>query len=162
MKTVSYFYKSPVGAIEIIYDDNVIYSLNFKEGLETEITDNMILRQCKIQLDEYFEGKRQRFDLPLSITGTDFQEKVWNALLDIPYATTITYKELALRLGDVKAIRAVAHTNGLNKFMIILPCHRVIGTDGKLVGYAGGLKRKKWLLEHENKFLPSGQTKLEF
>lgn len=102
------------------------------------------------QLDEYFNRKRTVFDLPLDLQGTEFQLRVWNELLKIPFDRTITYKELALKLGNLKAIRAVGTANGANPVSIIVPCHRVIGSDGSLTGYAGGLWRKKWLLEFES------------
>lgn len=103
------------------------------------------------QLDEYFNGGRQNFDLPLLMTGTDFQKKVWEALGTIPYGSTRSYMQQTKVLGDEKAIRAVARANGENCLAIIVPCHRVVGSDGSLTGYAGGLKAKKWLLEHEAK-----------
>ncbi|MCB0699697.1 MAG: methylated-DNA--[protein]-cysteine S-methyltransferase [Chitinophagaceae bacterium] len=103
------------------------------------------------QLNEYFSGERKVFDLPLCYTGTDFQAKVWNELLSIPYGSTKTYMDLTKKLGDVNAIRAVARANGENCLAIIVPCHRVIGSNGDLTGYAGGLRNKKWLLEHEAK-----------
>ncbi|SEL74365.1 methylated-DNA-[protein]-cysteine S-methyltransferase [Parapedobacter koreensis] len=110
------------------------------------------LRPAVEQLREYFAGKRSAFDLPLDFKGTDFQRRVWLALLDIPFGKTCSYLELAKKLGDVKAIRAVAAANGQNPFWIVVPCHRVIGSDGSLIGYAGGLWRKKWLLEHESPY----------
>lgn len=103
------------------------------------------------QLDEYFTGERQAFDLPLVFTGTDFQNRVWQALTQIPFGSTRTYMQQAQVLGDEKAIRAVARANGENCLAIIIPCHRVVGSDGSLTGYAGGLRNKKWLLEHEAK-----------
>jgi methylated-DNA-[protein]-cysteine S-methyltransferase len=102
------------------------------------------------QLDEYFSGNRKIFDLPLDLHGTEFQKKVWSELLKIPFGHKISYKELTLKIGDIKAIRAVAAANGANPVSIIVPCHRVIGSDGSLTGYAGGLWRKQWLLEHES------------
>ncbi|WP_297333297.1 methylated-DNA--[protein]-cysteine S-methyltransferase [Flavobacterium sp.] len=101
------------------------------------------------QLIEYFNGNRTAFTFKLNPLGTDFQKKVWQALLEIPFGKTTSYQELAVKLGDVKAIRAVAAANGKNPLWIVVPCHRVIGSDGSLTGYAGGLWRKKWLLEHE-------------
>ena len=108
------------------------------------------LEDAVIQLKEYFEGARQQFDLKLNPHGIDFQKSVWSLIEQIPYGKTISYLELSKQLGDVKAIRAVANANGKNPLWIIVPCHRVIGSDGSLTGYAGGLQRKKWLLEHEN------------
>lgn len=111
-----------------------------------------LLEKTMQQLDAYFEGKLQQFDLPLHPAGTAFQQTVWNQLTQIPFAETITYLHMAKRLGNVKAIRAAASANGKNPLAIIIPCHRVVGADGKLTGYAGGLHRKQWLLEHEAKF----------
>ncbi|SFB78113.1 methylated-DNA-[protein]-cysteine S-methyltransferase [Parapedobacter composti] len=104
------------------------------------------------QLQEYFAGERTTFQLRLDFRGTAFQQRVWQALLDIPFGKTCSYLELARKLGDVKAIRAVAAANGQNPFWIVVPCHRIVGSDGSLTGYAGGLWRKKWLLEHENPY----------
>ncbi len=101
------------------------------------------------QLDAYFAGELEAFDLPLALHGTPFQQRVWAELARIPFAATISYKELALRLGDLKLIRAVGTANGRNPISIVIPCHRVIGADGTLVGYGGGLERKRWLLDHE-------------
>ena len=109
-----------------------------------------ILEEAVYQFNEYFEGTRKTFDLILNPQGTDFQKKVWDALLKIPYGKTVSYLELSKTLGDVKAIRAVAAANGKNPLWIIVPCHRVIGSNGDLTGYAGGLHRKKWLIEHES------------
>ena len=110
------------------------------------------LQDCATQLEEYFYGELEQFSLKLNPEGTDFQKNVWNELLKIPYGKTTSYLELAKKLGDVKAIRAVANANGKNPIWIIIPCHRVIGTDGSLTGYAGGLHRKKWLIEHESPY----------
>jgi methylated-DNA-[protein]-cysteine S-methyltransferase len=101
------------------------------------------------QLDAYFAGELEEFDLPLALHGTEFQLRVWDELARIPFAETISYKELALRLGDLKLVRAVGLANGRNPISIVIPCHRVIGADGTLVGYGGGLDRKRWLLDHE-------------
>ena len=108
-----------------------------------------MLERAAIQLDEYFAGKRQTFDLPLSFAGTDFQKKVWNALLTIPYGKTISYGEMACMIGMPKAIRAVANANGANAISIFAPCHRVIGSDRSLTGYGGGLDVKEYLLKLE-------------
>ena len=108
------------------------------------------LQDCVTQLDQYFKGKRNDFDLKLNPQGTIFQKRVWEELLNIPFNKTRTYLEQSKALGDVKAIRAVASANGKNPIWIIIPCHRVIGSDGSLTGYAGGIWRKKWLLAHEN------------
>lgn len=116
-----------------------------------------VLEDAVYQFKEYFEGKREEFDLKLNPHGTDFQKKVWTALREIPYGKTISYLELSKQLGDPKVIRAAASANGKNPIWIAIPCHRVIGSNGDLVGYAGGLHRKKWLINHES---PSPQQSL--
>ncbi|MCK9400433.1 MAG: methylated-DNA--[protein]-cysteine S-methyltransferase [Bacteroidales bacterium] len=148
------YYKSPIGWVRIISNENRITSLVFVDNIEDEEDGRgEMASQCFIQLDEYFNYKREIFDLELDLKGTGFQKKVWEELLKIPFGKTITYKELALKLGNLKAIRAVAAANGANPVSVIVPCHRVIGSDGSLTGYAGGLWRKRWLLEHESKEL---------
>lgn len=121
---------------------------------EEKITENIPieLKDCVLQLKEYFAGNRQQFNLKLNAKGTDFQQRVWKQLAQISYGKTTSYLELSKQLGDVKAIRAVANANGKNPLWIITPCHRVIGSDGSLTGYAGGLHRKQWLLEHESPY----------
>ncbi|MEM5563464.1 methylated-DNA--[protein]-cysteine S-methyltransferase [Psychroserpens sp. AS72] len=145
--------KSPLGYTKIIGDDDGISQVTIlnSEEKETDIIPTA-LEDCVIQLREYFEGTRTTFDLKLNAQGTDFQNVIWELLQEIPYGKTISYLQLSKRLGDVKAIRAVANANGKNPLWIIVPCHRVIGSDGKLTGYAGGLHRKKWLIEHENPY----------
>mgnify|MGYP000026156313 FL=1 len=149
---------SPLGFTKIVGDDDGIVSITVLNS-EEKITDiiPVELEDCVFQLQEYFDGKRKDFDIKLNPEGTDFQKKVWNQLLEIPYGKTLSYLELSKQLGDVKAIRAVANANGKNPIWIIIPCHRVIGSDGSLTGYAGGLNRKQWLLEHES---PYKQTSL--
>jgi methylated-DNA-[protein]-cysteine S-methyltransferase len=148
METV--WIKTPLGFSEIVGDENGIISIEVYDEGEVSQSVPAILQEAVAQLNEYFEGKRNHFDLKLNPKGTEFQQKVWNALLEIPYGRTRTYLEQSKILGDVKAIRAVASANGKNPLWIVVPCHRVIGSDGSLTGYAGGLWRKKWLLEHEN------------
>ncbi len=142
--------KTPLGIATVHGDEEGIAVISIADDgvVSEEIPD--ILKVAVSQLQEYFEGKRTYFDFRMNPKGTEFQQKVWNTLLQIPYGTTITYMEQAKLLGDVKAIRAVASANGKNPLWIVVPCHRVIGTDGSLTGYAGGLWRKKWLLELEN------------
>ncbi|MBP2283553.1 methylated-DNA-[protein]-cysteine S-methyltransferase [Flavobacterium sp. CG_23.5] len=144
------YIKTPLGIATIIGDENGISVISVSDEGEISSTIPTILKDVVSQLNEYFEGKRNDFDFKLNPKGTDFQQKVWKALLEIPYGKTRTYLEQSKILGDVKAIRAVASANGKNPLWIVVPCHRVIGTDGSLTGYAGGLWRKKWLLEHEN------------
>lgn len=153
-------YRSPIGPILIKISDDHICELTYIDGDASAGFENSTMamksknvwQQCTTQLDEFFSGSRKKFDLPLQQEGTNFQQRVWNELLDIPYGSTINYRQLAQRLGDVKSIRAAASANGRNKLNIVIPCHRVIGSDGSLTGYSGGLSRKKWLLDHENKF----------
>ncbi len=148
MKTA--FINSPLGITKIEGDKNGIAVISvLSEGvISTEIP--LELQEAVAQLQDYFDGKRTDFNFKLNPKGTDFQQKVWQGLLQIPFGKTMSYMDLSKKLGDVKAIRAVASANGKNPLWIVVPCHRVIGTDGSLTGYAGGLWRKKWLLEHEN------------
>lgn len=144
------YIKTPLGIARIDGDENGVSAISVLDEGAISISIPEILQNAVNQLNEYFEGKRLNFDLKLNPKGTDFQKKVWKGLLQIPYGKTRTYLEQSKVLGDVKAIRAVASANGKNPLWIVVPCHRVIGSDGSLTGYAGGLWRKKWLLEHEN------------
>lgn len=148
METV--FIQTPLGIAKIEGNENGISVVSVtQEGeLSSKIPKN--LKQAVTQLNEYFEGKRKEFTFLINPQGTEFQQKVWQELLHIPFGKTMSYLDLSKKIGDVKAIRAVASANGKNPLWIVVPCHRIIGTDGSLTGYAGGLWRKKWLLEHEN------------
>ena len=139
-----------MGIATSIGDENGVWEISVSQEGEVSIIIPAVLQEAVLQLQDYFEKKRTSFDFKINPKGTDFQIKVWNALLEIPYGKTRTYLEQSKFLGDIKAIRAVASANGKNPLWIVIPCHRVIGTDGSLTGYAGGLWRKKWLLEHEN------------
>jgi len=144
------YIKTPLGIAKIVGDEYGISVISVSdEGTVSNIIP-AILEESILQLNDYFEGKRTDFTFKLNPSGTEFQQKVWKGLLEIPFGKTMSYLELSKKLGDVKAIRAVASANGKNPLWIVVPCHRVIGTDGSLTGYAGGLWRKKWLLEHEN------------
>ena len=151
MKLETAYYKSPIGILEIKGDDEGVQSVLFvNEEVVTNVeVSSSVIKKCILQLEEYFSGKRTEFELHLNIKATKFQEKVWRELLLIPFGKTRNYMQQAKALGDIKAIRAVASANGKNPIAIIIPCHRIIGSDGSLTGYAGGLHRKKWLLEHE-------------
>jgi methylated-DNA-[protein]-cysteine S-methyltransferase len=131
--------------------DEYLCALVFKETEEAS-QEHPLLVQCREQLDEYFSGSREMFNLPMAQTGTAFQQKVWTLLHTIPFGKTLSYQTLSKQYGDLKAIRAIAAANGRNNLAILVPCHRVIGSNRSLTGYAGGLWRKKWLLEHEAKF----------
>jgi methylated-DNA-[protein]-cysteine S-methyltransferase len=145
--------KSPLGFTKIVGDIDGICNITILNS-EERITDviPIELEDCVIQLNEYFEGSRKQFDLKFNAEGTPFQKKVWKHIEQIPYGKTISYLDLSKQLGDIKAIRAVANANSKNPLWIVVPCHRVIGSDGSLTGYAGGLHRKKWLLNHENPY----------
>jgi methylated-DNA-[protein]-cysteine S-methyltransferase len=152
------YYKTPIGTAKIIGDENGITSVSvIDEEIETSKKIPTCLKDCVQQLEEYFKGERTNFTVKLNPQGTEFQQKVWVELLNVPYGKTRTYLEQSKQLGDVKAIRAVASANGKNPIWILIPCHRIIGSNGSLTGYAGGIWRKKWLLKHEN---PSTQQSL--
>ena len=143
------YYSSPLGLMEIQATALGLRSANFaNEKILTEV-ENMYNQLAVKQLDAYFNGEIKDFDLPLDLEGTDFQKRVWNELLKISFGKTKSYMDIARAIGDPKTIRAVGMANGSNKIAIIVPCHRVIGSDGSLTGYAAGLARKKWLLEFE-------------
>jgi methylated-DNA-[protein]-cysteine S-methyltransferase len=144
------YLQTPIGYAEFKGDENGLASITVFDGEKPEDLIPEVLEDAVYQFSEYLEGKRKTFDLKLNPEGTDFQKRVWDALLTIPYGKTVSYLELSKTLGDVKAIRAVAAANGKNPLWIVVPCHRVIGSNGDLTGYAGGLHRKKWLLEHES------------
>lgn len=147
-----YFYETPVGKLCIGAEDGCITHVAWEKiPREYILEETELILQCKMQLDEYFSGERTAFDLPLAPKGTDFQKKVWNALREIPYGETRTYGEIAAAIGNPKAARAVGMANNRNPIGIIIPCHRVVGVNGKLVGYAGGVEKKEWLLTLEQK-----------
>lgn len=156
------YYQSPVGLLKIGGTDHYISELTFVDNKD-QVTHgepgiSEVMHQCTEELIEFFNGKRKTFDIPVCQSGTAFQQRVWNELVNIPFGKTISYLELARMLGDEKVIRAAAQTNGKNKIAIIVPCHRVIGSDKSLIGYAGGLWRKKWLLQHEFRIIHGIQT----
>jgi len=156
MITIKMIYKAclhtPLGEAVVTADEDGITSISVMEESEVTATKNPPehVKKAILQLTEYFEGTRSVFDLVLKPAGTDFQKKVWDELQNIPFGKTASYLDMAKRLGDPKCIRAAATANGKNPMWIVIPCHRVIGSDGSLTGYAGGLWRKKWLLDHEN------------
>jgi methylated-DNA-[protein]-cysteine S-methyltransferase len=151
LKLETTYYKTPIGTAKIVGDKNGIQSVSvLDDDIETSKDTPYCLQDCVAQLEEYFNGKRASFNLTVNPKGTAFQIKVWKSLLKINYGKTKSYAAQSKALGDLKAIRAVAAANGKNPIWIIIPCHRVIGSDGSLTGYAGGIWRKKWLLAHEN------------
>ncbi len=151
MNVYTAYNPSPLGNLKIQCTANELTSVVFTDDNAGPGDEQHILTQTITQLSEFFAGNRQIFDLPMKQSGTAFQIKVWDLLYDIPFGKTISYTQLSKQYGDVKAIRAVAAANGKNNIAIIVPCHRVIGSNRTLTGYAGGLWRKKWLLEHEAK-----------
>lgn len=157
------YYKSTIGTVKIMADEQFITELIFIEDDTTVLnTDDAAssspLQLCLQQLDEFFKGKRKHFSIPVKQAGTAFQQKVWNELTAIPFGKTVSYLQLSKQLGNAKAIRAVAASNGKNKVSIIVPCHRVVGSNQSLVGYAWGNWRKQWLLQHEAKWANGVQT----
>ena len=162
MQLVYMYMDSPVGALKLDAHDQALVAVMWdnedykRVRLAKPLEDNQhpMLQRVKNQLEEYFVGRRQQFDLPLDFQGTDFQQQVWKALLTIPYGETRSYKEIALQIGNEKAVRAVGAANGKNPISIIAPCHRVIGSGGALVGFAGGLDKKQILLSLEQSQIP--------
>jgi methylated-DNA-[protein]-cysteine S-methyltransferase len=146
------YYKSPAGDLMVTSHDDQITGVAFHNGERSETRLTPQIEQCINELDEYFYRGRKFFDVDIQLSGTAFQKKVWNELLLIPYGRTISYMELAIRVGDINTVRAVGLANGQNPIAIIVPCHRVIGKNGDLVGYGGGMDRKIWLLQHEGAF----------
>lgn len=149
-----WYYDFPIGTLAIAEDDVGITNVFFKGvAVPKDFTEKEtpLLQKAAEQLREYFEGRRNAFDLPLSLCGTKFQQADWQALQTIPYGETRSYKQIAEQIGNPKACRAVGMANNRNPVMIIVPCHRVVGHDGKMVGYAGGLDTKKYLLELEQR-----------
>ena len=153
--------KSPIGQIIIKANEQEVYSINFGDQFSEE-NPNKISELAKAQLIDYFDGNITNFDFPMLQSGTDFQRKVWIELQKIDAGKPITYAVLAKRMKNPLAIRAIASANGKNNLMIAIPCHRVIGSKGELVGFSGGLWRKKWLLEHEARMTRSGQSTLMY
>jgi len=146
------YYRSPIGLIEILGTEQGLTALNFVRRRRREAgRPEPALRSAVAQIDEYFRGKRKEFSLTLRLEGTDFQKEAWQQLIRIPYGKTATYAEVAAAIGRPEAARAVGQANHRNPVSIIVPCHRVIGSGGRLVGYGGGLWRKEWLLAHERR-----------
>lgn len=142
-------FDSPLGNIKITSANSSVTAIEFTTDQETTEIPNPILALAKKELQEYFAHEREQFTFPVQMEGTEFQQKVWSELQKIPFGRTLSYLQMAVNLGDVKNIRAAASANGKNPIAIVVPCHRVIGSNGDLVGYAGGLDKKKWLLQHE-------------
>jgi methylated-DNA-[protein]-cysteine S-methyltransferase len=147
------YYTSPVGELVIQSNDDKITVVGFLRDTKREVTITPVIAQCIQELDEYFNNERKFFTVDLNLIGSDFQRSVWTALMEIPYGKTVSYEDIAIHVGDIKSIRAVGLANGQNPIAVIIPCHRVIGKNGELVGYGGGLEKKEWLLQHEGAIL---------
>ncbi|CEP88372.1 methylated-DNA-protein-cystein methyltransferase [[Clostridium] sordellii] len=147
-----YYYDSPIGILEIGTTEDELISILYVDEKRENTEQPKILKETIKQIQEYFNGTRKEFDIKFKLKGTEFQEKVWNALTDIPYGDTVSYKYIATKIGNEKAVRAVGNTNGRNIINIVVPCHRVIGANKSLTGYGGGLDKKSWLLKHEENF----------
>lgn len=160
----SHIYQSPIGSIKISAEENFITEIIFIEPTnhlnvsQDNLSSTALIHQCIDELIEYFNGTRKQFTVPIHQNGTNFQQKVWKELYELPYGKTMSYAELAKKLGDPNCIRAAAAANGKNKIAILVPCHRIIGTDQSLVGYAWGKARKKWLLQQEFRHALGVQT----
>jgi methylated-DNA-[protein]-cysteine S-methyltransferase len=144
-------FKSEIGEVEITATNKGITGIFFVDSAKAKANPNQHTQKCKEQLIEYFEKDRQEFDLECDPEGTEFQQQVWQALLTIPFGQVASYADIARKINNPKAVRAVGAANGKNPLTIIVPCHRVIGANGTLTGYASGLERKQWLLQHESK-----------
>jgi len=154
-------YRTPLGIARITEEDGFITEVHvLNEEVPMEAPETPLLKTAVQQLDEYFEGKRLVFDFSIKQHGSEFQQKVWDCLLQIDYGKTISYAQQSKMMKDPLAIRAIASANGKNNLWVVVPCHRVIGSDGSLTGYGSGIWRKRWLLEHEADVIGVGQTKL--
>jgi methylated-DNA-[protein]-cysteine S-methyltransferase len=145
-------FRSPVGKLRLVADGKGLTRVDFGDHMAPSAgicIETKILQQAKRELREYFAGEREEFEVPLNPEGTKFQYQVWNELMKIPYGATMTYGEIARNMGNPDAMRAVGAANGRNPIAIIIPCHRVIGNNGNMIGYGGGIDRKLWLLKHE-------------
>ncbi|MBC6003428.1 methylated-DNA--[protein]-cysteine S-methyltransferase [Paeniclostridium sp. NSJ-45] len=152
-----YYCDSPIGILEISTTEEELISILYVDEKRENTEQPKILKEVIKQIQEYFNGERKEFNIKIKLKGTEFQEKVWNALTHIPYGETVSYKYIATKIGNEKAVRAVGNTNGRNVINIVVPCHRVIGANKSLTGYGGGLDRKLWLLQHEEKFSKTKQ-----
>ncbi|RZK49340.1 MAG: methylated-DNA--[protein]-cysteine S-methyltransferase [Pedobacter sp.] len=159
MELFSASLNSPLGPIVLKATQTDLVELNFEAINPRGLHSNSLLEEATAQLQAYFAGKLQSFSIPIKPEGTPFERDIWKRLQEIPFATTLSYTDFSIH--HPKAIRAIASANGKNKIPILIPCHRVIGKNGNLVGYSGGIWRKKWLLDHENEIAPKGQTRLK-
>ena len=145
-----YSYETKLGSVTFVEEDGALLAITTHRSFEGIIQETELIKEAYRQFSEYLEGKRKVFDLPYKMQGTEFQKRVWKALCDIPHGETRSYKQIAQAIGNPKAVRAVGMANNKNPLLVIVPCHRVIGTNGQLVGYASGLEKKRLLLQLEN------------
>jgi methylated-DNA-[protein]-cysteine S-methyltransferase len=143
------YYDSPIGLIEIAGTSTAVIALNFVEERCREVASHSLVAEAVRQIDEYFDGKRREFEIEIALEGTDFQQQVWRQLVTVPFGCVASYQDIAKGVGRPTAVRAVGAANGRNPIAIMVPCHRIIGKNGHLVGYGSGLWRKEWLLKHE-------------
>ena len=148
-----YSYETVLGSVTFVEEDGALLAISTHHVYEGICQETTLIKEAHQQLSEYLKGERKSFDLPLRMKGTDFQQRVWNALLGIPYGETRSYKQIAEAIGNPKAVRAVGMANNRNPLLIVVPCHRVIGADGKLVGYGAGIEKKEFLLRLEKSLL---------
>ena len=146
-----YSYETELGSVTFVEEDGALLAISTHRVYEGVSQETALIKEAHRQLSEYLKGERKMFDLPLQMKGTDFQQRVWNALLEIPYGETRSYKQIAEAIGNPKAVRAVGMANNRNPLLIVVPCHRVIGADGKLVGYGAGIEKKEFLLRLEKR-----------
>ena len=146
-----YSYETVLGSVTLVEEDGALLAISTHHVYDGICQETTLIKEAHQQLSEYLKGERKSFDLPLRMMGTDFQQRVWNALLKIPYGETRSYKQIAEAIGNPKAVRAVGMANNRNPLLIVVPCHRVIGADGKLVGYGAGIEKKEFLLRLESR-----------
>ena len=146
-----YSYETVLGSVTLVEEDGALLAISTHHVYDGICQETTLIKEAHQQLSEYLKGERKSFDLPLRMKGTDFQQRVWNALLKIPYGETRSYKQIAEAIGNPKAVRAVGMANNRNPLLIVVPCHRVIGADGKLVGYGAGIEKKEFLLRLESR-----------
>lgn len=145
-----YSYETELGSVTFVEEDGTLLAISAHRTFSATVQETHLIKEAHRQFSEYLIGARKSFDLPFKLTGTDFQKRVWKALCEIPYGETRSYKQIAEAIGNPKAVRAVGMANNRNPLLVLLPCHRVIGCNGKLVGYAAGLEKKQFLLHLEN------------
>ena len=151
--TYQYSYETMLGSVTLVEEDGALLAISTHRSWEGIVQETPLIKEAYRQLNEYLQGNRKTFHLPLRMKGTDFQVNVWKALCDIPYGETRSYKQIAEAIGNPKAVRAVGMANNKNPLLVVVPCHRVIGANGKLVGYAAGIEKKEFLLKLETSLL---------